>query len=151
MHKALTLLALLGLSLPAAAEIYQWVDANGNVQYSDRPREGATLVPIASSPTDPDAVRERELRRWESAAADERKEQEAREERDARAAADADVEAQRRENCAKAQRRLVQYSQAHRIYQDLPNGERRYLTDAETTEAREGAAAAVEEWCGEAP
>lgn len=151
MHKALTMLALLGLSLPAAAEIYQWVDANGHVQYSDRPREGATLVPIASSPTDPAQVRERELRRWESDAAAERGEQEAAEERTATAAVEADRESQRRENCSKAQRRFAQYSQAHRIYQDLPNGERRYLTDAETTEAREGAAAAVEEWCGEAP
>ena len=62
-----------------------------------------------------------------------------------------DLEAQRKENCSKARRRYAQYSQAHRIYQDLPNGERRYLTDAETTEAREGAAAAVEEWCGDAP
>jgi hypothetical protein len=151
MRKALTMLALLALSLPAAAEIYQWVDANGHVQYSDRPREGATLVPIASSPTDPAQVRERELRRWEAGAAATRAEQEAGEERTARAAADADLEAQRKENCSKARRRYAQYSQAHRIYQDLPNGERRYLTDAETTEAREGAAAAVEEWCGDAP
>jgi hypothetical protein len=151
MRKALTILALLGLSLPAAAEIYQWVDANGHVQYSDRPREGATLVPVASSPTDPAKVRERELRRWEAVTSAERGEQEAREELAARADADADLEAQRKENCSKARRRYAQYSQAHRIYQDLPNGERRYLTDAETTEAREGAAAAVEEWCGEAP
>ena len=151
MHKALTMLALLGLSLPAAAEIYQWVDANGHVQYSDRPREGATLVPIASSPTDPARVRERELRRWEADAVVERQEEQTREERSERAAAERDREAQRKENCSKARRRFAQYSQAHRIYQDLPNGERRYLTDAETTEAREGAAAAVEEWCGEAP
>ena len=115
MHKALTMLALLGLSLPAAAEIYQWVDANGHVQYSDRPREGATLVPVASSPTDPAKVRERELRRWESGAAAERQEQQAGEEHAVRAAADADREKQRMENSSKARRRHAQYSQAHRI------------------------------------
>ena len=151
MFKALTGLALQGISLPAVAEIDQWVDANGNVQYSDRPREGATLVPIASRPTDPAQVRERELKRWESNVQAERQEAAADAERTARAEADEDLEAQRKENCSKARRRYAQYSQAHRIYQDLPNGERRYLSDEETTEAREGAAAAVEEWCEGSP
>lgn len=151
MFKALTVLALLVISLPAMAEIYQWVDANGNVQYSDRPREGATLVPISSRPTDPAQVRERELKRWESGVQAERQEQAVDAERTARAEADKDLEAQRRENCGKARKRYAQYSQAHRIYQNLPNGERRYLSDEETTEAREGAAAAVEEWCEDTP
>ncbi len=151
MFKALTVLALLGISLPAVAEIYQWVDANGTVQYSDRPREGATLVPISSRPTDPAQVRQRELKRWESNMQAERQEEAADAERTARAEADKDLEAQRKENCVKARKRYAQYSEAHRIYQNLPDGERRYLTDEETTEARDGAAAAVEEWCEGTP
>ena len=37
MTRALVLLALLGLALPAAAQLYKWVDKDGKVTYSDQP------------------------------------------------------------------------------------------------------------------
>ncbi|WP_298440770.1 DUF4124 domain-containing protein [uncultured Ferrimonas sp.] len=44
------LLLLLLLALPASAEIYKWVDANGKVHYSDKPVSGAeAVVPKESS------------------------------------------------------------------------------------------------------
>ena len=37
MRSILSLLLLCGFVLPATAEVYKWVDAKGNVQYSDAP------------------------------------------------------------------------------------------------------------------
>ncbi len=38
--------ALAIASIPAGAELYRWVDANGTVHYSDTPREGAELITL---------------------------------------------------------------------------------------------------------
>ena len=40
------LLACCGLSLPLQAEIYRWVDANGQVHFGERPRLGAETVEV---------------------------------------------------------------------------------------------------------
>ncbi len=49
--KSLAGLLLICLSLPAAAATYRWVDANGQVHYSDRPRENAEKVEISGAQT----------------------------------------------------------------------------------------------------
>jgi hypothetical protein len=54
MKKYFWLLVGLGLSAPAAAEIYKHVDADGRVTYSNVPMKGATKLeiepPVSSSP-----------------------------------------------------------------------------------------------------
>ncbi len=55
-----TLALLAAVTLPASADIYRWVDAQGRVHYSDKPVEGAQRVKgVDSRPTDPAAVAER--------------------------------------------------------------------------------------------
>lgn len=46
-------LLLLGLIVAAvaSADVYRWVDENGNVNYSDRPHEGAETVTLPSAQT----------------------------------------------------------------------------------------------------
>lgn len=44
-----TCLLLLGFLLPAHAEIYRWVDAEGNVVYSDEPHADAETVDLPAS------------------------------------------------------------------------------------------------------
>ncbi|WP_020410663.1 DUF4124 domain-containing protein [Hahella ganghwensis] len=51
--KRLSIVCLFPLivSLPIAAEIYQWVDDQGNVEFSDQPREGAVLIEVQDPAT----------------------------------------------------------------------------------------------------
>jgi hypothetical protein len=61
MKKYIWLLVGLGLSAPAAAEIYKHVDADGRVTYSNVPMKGATKLeiepPVSSSPPPPKATK----------------------------------------------------------------------------------------------
>jgi hypothetical protein len=53
--------AALALSLPAAAALYKWTDANGRVVYSDQPPPGSVKseqLQAAPPPANPHAVRE---------------------------------------------------------------------------------------------
>src|SRR5687768_426033 len=52
-------LVFLATAVPAAAEIYRSVDANGRVHYSDRPVAGAQRISIVSRASDPQAIAER--------------------------------------------------------------------------------------------
>ncbi len=45
------LLLSCALTLPVAAEIYRWVDDQGNVEFSDVPREGAEKVEVGPTAT----------------------------------------------------------------------------------------------------
>ncbi len=44
-------LASLIASQPISAEIYRWVDDQGNVEYSDQPRDGATKIEVQDPST----------------------------------------------------------------------------------------------------
>lgn len=61
MKKYFWLLVGLGLSVPAAAEIYKHVDPDGRVTYSNVPMKGATKLeiepPVSSSPPPPKATK----------------------------------------------------------------------------------------------
>ena len=49
--------------------------------------------------------------------------------------------------CNAARERFNVYTTAPRLYETLPGGERRYLTEDELTAAREQAQADIEKWC----
>jgi hypothetical protein len=131
----------------ADTEIFRWVDSDGIVHYSDRPDSSAAIVVGQSKSTDPARVREEELRNWEEM----QKEQKARNTQSAVAAYDAKQDAEnkrvRQIKCARAREMSEVYSDAHRLYETLPNGERKYLTDDELSEARESAMRGVGESC----
>lgn len=59
--KTLIGLLLLCLSLPVLAATYRWVDENGVVHFSDRPREGAEEVDLGSAQSYSPASRARGL------------------------------------------------------------------------------------------
>ncbi|HEX6992538.1 MAG TPA: DUF4124 domain-containing protein [Gammaproteobacteria bacterium] len=142
------LIAVIPLALVAAnlsaSEVYRSVAPDGTVIYSDRPSGpdaepvfvavhrpssaasigSAAAQPAAASSEEPAANDEAEARRIERELAE-----------------------QRQRNCELARARAESYNAAHRLYRQLPNGEREYLDDAEIDEARAQAAADVEAWC----
>lgn len=145
------LIAVLSLAFVTASlsagEVYRSVAPDGTVIYSDRPNgPGAEPVFVATrrpapAPIPPAAAQPTAAAESATDALDE-----------AEPVVDAqriqqELAEQRARNCEIARSRAQNYSAAHRLYRQLPNGEREYLNDAEIDEARARAAADVEAWC----
>jgi hypothetical protein len=139
------LLALVAAPL-FAADVYRTIDANGNVAYSDRPEGQSTERIFIATPRASSSPRTQAgVRTPMAAPAGPQSEdlnaevrQEPRPE---------EIAAQRARNCTVAQERAERYRVSHRLYRNLPNGEREYLSDAELDEARAKAEADVANWC----
>ena len=134
-------LALLAAGTLHGAEVFRYIDENGNVAYSDRPigqnaesiviTTNAPIVPPrAAAPAQPETTTPEET-------GDRQRREPTPEERAADRAA----------NCTIARERNERYAISRRLFRELPDGEREYLSDAQIDEARARAAADVEEWC----
>ena len=155
LRSALVTLMIAGFATGAAAEtVYKWVDEGGQVHYTDRPPEGRNVRILS--------VFEREIvveqEQEDAGDADEPAESEPDFDSEpdtsglaaSRAAAQtvqADVDRVRNEQCKQAQERYTTYIQSQRLYRELPNGQRAYLSDAELTQARIEAKQAVDDLC----
>lgn len=143
----LALLLLLVTPALHGETVYRWVDADGNVQYSDRPMTSAAqpvtvrVTPPSNSPRPPRATPATSPTAPSDGGSGDNPNA-AESEEDA-----AQAEAQRAENCEIARERLQRYVQSRRLYKALENGEREYLSDAEIDAARARAQADVESWC----
>ena len=134
-------LALLAAGTLNGAEVYRYVDENGNVAYSDRPigQNAETIIVTTSAPIAP--PRPASPAQPAAAAPEETVERQRREPTPEERAAD------RAANCTIARERVERYAISRRLFRPLPDGEREYLSDAEIDEARARAAADVQEWC----
>ena len=142
MKVLLTMLALL-LTVTAAAaaeEIYRTVQGDGTVVYSDRPlSDQSVLVDVSTKPADagenPVLAAEANRNREEDTGSS------------AMAAAVEEQKAMRAEACREARETLEAYDRAPRLYEELPGGGRRYLSDEEIVRARQAARQAVVDFC----
>ncbi len=153
----------LAIALPAATgQMYKWTDAEGNVHYSDQlppatARKQETIkpsrgpMPLATSPavddhsgeaptaTGPKSPIEQEMefrkRRVEAAEA------EAKQHKEAQAAAD------KQRNCAKARNNLAALERGGRITRTDASGEQVFLNDAEIAAEIPNARQAADSWC----
>jgi hypothetical protein len=144
------------LTLNAAAQtVYRVIDEDGNVAYTDRPPSAqeagdrpVETMRLQIKLTDPATVAANREQARDTAEADAI----AGGIRDAQAAEDqaeqARREQQRAANCDVAKQRFKKYSEARRLYRDLGEGEREYLSSDEIDSERVSAARAVDEWCG---
>ncbi len=137
-------LLLLVAGSATGAQIYRFVDADGNVTYSDRPAgddverifiDTGTATPVAANAAD-NEVTEAGATAAEDAA----------EEAVYAGPTAEEIAAERMENCGLARDREERYLTAHRIYMGSEE-EREYLNDAELDAIRLQATADVEEWC----
>ena len=153
LSKMLVTLMLAGVATMAAAEtVYKWMDARGQVHYTDLPpREpGARIlatyqgaVPVGEEDEDggesgpdplPPGFAESDVPDGDTRAA--------------AAAVQRDLSAIRAEQCKQAQARYKQYIESRRLYRETPDGQRQYLSDAELAQARVDAKKDVDEYCG---
>lgn len=152
LRTALTLTLTLATTLLAAnlarADVYKYTDEKGNVLYTDKPRTlPAQRLDVKTQKTDTVAVearQEAESKRQEEA--NKTRQQGARAAKDQRQAAQLN-EKDKVERCAKARERYDNYMNSRRLYETLPNNERRYLSDAELDAARDSAKTSMETLC----
>lgn len=148
LHRIAVLTIAAGLAVAdARAEdrsVFKWVDAEGKVIYSDRPRgDDAQQMNIRSRATDNAAITAARQARIETAQAERLKELEG-----AQVAESEDEEAARyAENCRRAQQALESLQQANRLYLPTEDGGRRYLTEEETELRLAKARTDVSDWC----
>lgn len=133
-------LLLLMTATVSAEEIYRTVKADGTVVYSDRPlSDSSVLVKVNAAPAEPgqNPVLAAEAGRDGEEDADS----------GAMAAAVEEQKALRAEACREAREALEAYDRAPRLYEELPGGGRRYLSDEEIVRARQAARQAVVDFC----
>jgi hypothetical protein len=138
MRVLICLLLLPGLAM---AEIYRWVDASGQVHFSQRPAPGAEQVEVKPQVMERDAAtiesQERANRFFEAR----------REEQTQAAAAVAERNAQREKECRELRSQLAGIPEGRRYYQSEGNGERSYYSDAELDVARSRLRDRISERC----
>lgn len=140
--------ALTTIAPAAHADVYKSVDGQGRVQYTDKPvLLPAEKIGLQSKRTDNAEVAARATAERERQTAGETARQQSQtaqaDQQNAQqlsATAKADL-------CAKARERHDSYITSQRLYEQLPDGQRRYLTDAELTAARASAKAAMDAAC----
>ena len=131
-----------------SGEIYKWTDADGDVHYGDRPvgTDVERLHTTSNSSTDNDAVQASVDARHDREAV----RSEARSKRDEadKAAADASAEAAQRDvKCQESRTRMQTYLQSRRLYQQDDAGERVYLDEDQTMQARADAQEMIQKYC----
>ena len=134
----------------SAGDVYVMTDKQGNRIYTDRPDTlPAQKATVKSQSTDPSEVEARYGAEMDRYAA----EQQAAAQASARAAEAKQAEqvtaADRAQRCVAARNRYQATLNSIRIYEELPNGERRYLSSSEIDAARAEAKQAMDEFCGQ--
>lgn len=133
-------------SMPVAAgNVYKTVDAQGNVVYSDR-RENPGTEKLNIKSADTDLVRvEIEAKRSKERRAKrdlENKESEAKQ------AFEAEQTTRNDQRCVEARQRFEKLNTSRRLREETADGEYRYYSAEEQTEAIEKARAGMAELCG---
>jgi hypothetical protein len=137
-------LVLTLVSAVATAEVYKWVDADGNVHYGDRPPATGVVPRSMSLPAEPAKDADHEQRSLKQHRLLEAFEAE-RSERDRAEAETAAARRKRTQECEKARRDLVGFERASIVYTSDESGARIYMNDEERREA----AVEARVWIGE--
>ncbi|NKQ10356.1 DUF4124 domain-containing protein [Pseudomonas sp. SST3] len=136
----LLFMALL-VSPSATAEIYRWVDSQGNVHFDARPRPGAEPVEVRPQVIErDDATREREVRT-------ERFFEARRQEQQAANQAASEQHAKREQTCRELRQELSGLSRGGRYFRADANGGRVYYSDEEIGAARRQLASRISQNC----
>lgn len=131
-----------------AADVYKYKDDQGNVLYTDKPRTlPAERLDVKSQKTDTVALQARqeaEMKRMQDA--DKSRQQAGAQRTDQQQATQLSAK-DKAERCAKARERYDSYMNSQKLYEPLPNGERRYLTSEELDAARASSKATMDVMC----
>jgi hypothetical protein len=135
MKRLLLFAALIAWSGMASAVVYKWVDAQGKVQYGDRPPDGvhAEIVEMLGTHV---AHQSSDAARADSSASASSAAKPAGTDSAAKKQVADDVAQARDKQCTDAQERYKKLIEGRRLYKTGANGEREYLTSAEIDKER---------------
>src|SRR5579863_4028477 len=145
MKRLLLFAALVAWSGMAGAVVYKWVDAQGKLQYGDRPPDGvhAEVVELLGT----HVARSTTARPSESAPAYKptNRDQPNQDDASVKKAVDNDVAQAREKQCADAQDRYKKLIEGRRLYKTGADGERQYMTSEEIDSERLNAKREIDE------
>jgi hypothetical protein len=145
MKRLLLFAALIAWSGMASAVVYKWVDAQGKLQYGDRPPDGvhAEVVELLGTHVGAshNAPASAAVTSSRIAANTTPKED------DTKRAVDQDVTQTRDKQCTDAQDRYKKLIEGRRIYKTGPDGERQYMTSDEIDSERLNAKRDIDTIC----
>ena len=144
MKRLLLFAALIAWSGMASAVVYKWIDAQGKLQYGDRPPDGVhaevveLLIPHSASTT-----------RSASTSAPAAKNTPLPPAKDAedKKAVDQDVAQTRDKQCTEAQDRYKKLIEGRRLYKTGPDGERQFMNSEEIDTERLNAKRDIDTIC----
>jgi hypothetical protein len=141
-----------GLLLSGVAvggEVYVTRDASGNPVYTDRPATlPAEKLGVRSTTTDPAEVQARYDEQMKKYAADSESSAKAKSQAAETAKARELTAEDRAKRCVEARSRYEATMNAIRVYEEGPDGQRRYLSAEEIDTTRANAKQAMDEFCG---
>lgn len=146
MKRLMLFAALIAWSGMAGAVVYKWVDAQGKVQYGDRPPDGvhAEVVELLGT----HAARTAPVRAYESTASRAtNRDQPNQDDAVTKKAVSDDVEQTRQKQCADAQDRYKKLIEGRRLFKPGADGERQYLTSEEIDSERVNAKREIDSTC----
>jgi hypothetical protein len=146
MKRVLLCAVLLAWSGLASAVVYKWIDAQGKVQYGDRPPDGvhAQIVEgLGSRGTRSEQARPTVA----SASATPSRPAKNAQDDDTKKAVDNDVAQVKEKQCADAQARYKSLIEGRRLYKSGTDGERQYLTSEEIDAERLNAKRDIDTIC----
>jgi hypothetical protein len=146
MKRLLLFVALIAWSGMAGAVVYKWIDAQGKLQYGDRPPDGvhAEVVELLGT----HVVRAAQTRSADAAqAARTNHDSGTTDDSSTKKAVDSDVEQTRLKQCAEAQDHYKKMIESRRLYKAGPDGERQYLTSEEIDSERLNAKREIDATC----
>ncbi len=152
MKRLLLFAALIAWSGMAGAVVYKWVDAQGKLQYGDRPPDGVHAELVEFLGSNPGHVTT--ARASDSAPAGQPAQparapsaNQSAEDTSDKKAIEADVEQTRQKQCADAQDRYKKMIEGRRLFKAGANGEREYLTSDQIDTERLNAKRDVDTIC----
>lgn len=147
MKRLLLFAALVAWSGMAGAVVYKWIDAQGKLQYGDRPPDGvhAEVVELLGT----HAARSAPAKASESPQNQKpaNREQQNQDDAGAKKAVADDVAQAREKQCADAQDRYKKLIEGRRLYKTGAEGERQYLTSEEIDSERLNAKREIDATC----
>jgi hypothetical protein len=144
MKRVIFCAVLMAWSTLASAVVYKWVDAQGKIQYGDRPPDGvhaevveglghANSRPVASPLPSPSSAAQAPTGAPVPS--------------DLKKSVQADVAAAREKQCTDAQERYKKLIEGRHVYKTGDNGERVYLSSQEIDDERVNAKKEIDDVC----
>ncbi len=140
MKRVIFCAVLMAWSTLASAVVYKWVDAQGKIQYGDRPPDGVhaeVVEGLGHGPSRPVAAPAPVVNAPTAAVASS----------DLKKSVQNDVSAAREKQCTDAQERYKKLIEGRHLYKTGDNGERVYLTSQELDDERLNAKKEIDDVC----